>query len=76
MKKDIKLIDTGIVRSNIEKKILTKTTKKELAKKIGITPQTLNTILENMSKKKNCTVASINKIAIAGKISCEELLTE
>lgn len=70
------LLDVKLIKRNIENKILTKMSKRELATKMGIKPQSLNTILQSMSKKNNCTVATINKIAVAAELDCKELLTE
>ncbi|MGL5023700.1 helix-turn-helix domain-containing protein [Cetobacterium sp.] len=59
---------------NIENKILSKYKKIELAKKMGIKPQTLNTILNNIKTGK-ANLKTLERIANAGEIKTEELLS-
>ena len=69
-------LDVKLIRKNIDKKILNKINKNELSRRLGIKPQSLNTILKGMEENRDCRVSTIKKIAAAGNLNCEELLTE
>lgn len=70
------ILDNNIILRNIENKILNTQSKCELANKMGVKPPTLYKILERLSTGKGVTTTTLNKIAIAAGISCQELLTE
>lgn len=61
------------ILNNLEIKVFNRFKKIEIAKKMGIKPQTLNTILNNL-KKGGTNLKTIERLAAAGEIKVEELL--
>lgn len=64
------------IAENIDTLILSKHKKAEIAKKMEIKPQSLHVILKRLHEGKNVGIETIKKIAIAGGITCEELLAQ
>lgn len=64
------------IAKNIDTLILSKHKKAEIARKIGIKPQSLHVILKSLHEGKNVGIGTIRKIAVAGGITCEELLAQ
>lgn len=64
------------IAENIDALIFSKYRKVDIAKKMGIKPQTLNTIIVSLNSGKNVGIETINRIAIAGDVTCEELLAQ
>ncbi|WP_281699688.1 helix-turn-helix domain-containing protein [Cetobacterium somerae] len=59
--------------NNLDTKVFDKLTKTEVAKRMGIKPQSLNTILKNL-KRGGVNLKTLERLAAAGEIKCEELL--
>lgn len=67
------MINYEKIYNNIETKIFYKYPKAEVARKMGIKPQSLNTILKNIKEGRKVTLDSIERIAKAGEINYKEL---
>lgn len=66
--------ENKLILKNIEKKILTKYTKADLAKKMKVKVPTVYAILKNLENNKGITTTTLIKIADAGDVSFQELL--
>ena len=64
------------IAKNIDSLIFSKHKKSYIAKKMGVKPQTLHNIVESLYHGKNVGIDTINRIAIAGDVTCEELLAQ
>ena len=64
------------IAKNIDSLIFSKYKKSYIAKKMGVKPQTLHRIVESLYHGKNVGIDTINRIAIAGDVTCEELLAQ
>lgn len=64
------------IAENIDTLILSKHKKADIAKKMEIKPQSLHVILKRLHEGKNIGIDTINRIAIAGEVTCEELLAQ
>lgn len=67
-------MDYEKITNNLKTKVFNKYKKTEIAKRMGVQPQTLNTILKNL-KNGGITTKTLERLAAAGEISCEELLS-
>lgn len=64
------------IAKNIDVLIFSKHKKAHIAEKMGVKPQTLHNIMKSIRNGKNVGIETIKKIAIAGEVTCEELLAQ
>lgn len=64
------------IGENIETLILTKMKKSELAKRMGVKPQTLQVFFKRINSNGNIEIRTIEKIAAAGGVTLQELLNQ
>lgn len=64
------------IAKNIDALIFSKHRKAYIAEKMGIKPQSLHNIIKSIRNGKNVGIETIRKIAIAGDVTCEELLAQ
>lgn len=62
-----------VIYKNLSEKVFTKMKKTELARKMKILPQSLNSILNNLKKGNSCRISTLDRISEASGVSVEEL---